>query len=133
MYHPGMMLQWGFPGTVPPQTPAAKPMLQVEQLMPQWGFPGAGPSQTPVAKPMLQVEQSQPGMPQVKFSQDIQAWCFKFHLGDEECAGLSKLGFCVGQSHELLNLDTSIWKWADISPLAKMQILATCNTEKAAD
>ena len=62
MYHAGMMPQWGFPGTVPPQTPATKPMLQVEQPMLQWGFPGAGPSQTPVAKPMLQVGQPQPSI-----------------------------------------------------------------------
>jgi hypothetical protein len=101
-------------------------------MMPQWGFPGA-PPQTPVAKPTLPVEQPQPRTPQVKFSQDIRAWCSKFHLGDEECAGLSKLGFRIGQSHELLNLDTSMWEWAGIPPLAKMRILAACDAEKAAD
>ena len=88
-------------------------------MMPQWGFPGA-PPQTPTAKPMSQGGQPQPRTPQAKFSQDIQAWCLKFHLGDEECAGLSKLGFRVGQSHELLNLETSMWEWAGIPPLAKM-------------
>ena len=103
-------------------------------MMPQWGFPGApSPPQTPAAKLTLQVERLQPMMLQAKFSQDIQAWCSKFHLGDEECAGLSKLGFRVGQSHELLNLDTSMWEWAGISPLAKIRILAACDAEKATD
>lgn len=99
-------------------------------MPPQWGFPDA-PPQTPAAKPTLEVDQLQPRTPQAKISQDIQAWCSKFHLGDEECAGLSKLGFRVGQSHELLNLDNSMWEWAGIPPLAKMRILAACNTEKA--
>lgn len=100
-------------------------------MVPQWGFPNA-PPQTPTAKPTSQVGPLQPGTPQAKSSQDVQAWCFKYGLGDEECAGLSKLGFRIGQSHELLSLEGSMWEWAGIPPLAKMRILAACDAEKAA-
>jgi hypothetical protein len=82
---------------------------------------------------MSQVGQLQPKTLQAANSlQDIQAWCSKYHLGDEECAGLCKLGFHIGQSHELFHLDASTWEWAGIPPLAKMRILAACDAEKAA-
>lgn len=100
--------------------------------MPQWEFPGA-PPQTPTTKPTSQVgQQLQPKTPPAKSLQDIQVWCSKYHLGEEECAGLSKLGFRVGQSHELINLDASMWEWAGIPPLAKMRILAACDAETRA-
>jgi hypothetical protein len=71
----------------------------------------------------------QPTNPKAKSVQDIQAWCLKYHLGDEEFTGLSKLGFRIGQSHELVKLDASTWEWAGIPPLVKMRILAACNAD----
>ena len=49
-------------------------------------------------------------------------------LGEGEYDGLIKLGFRVGEGHELANLEKPMWEWAGITPLARVRILAACQT-----
>lgn len=57
-------------------------------------------------------------------TQDLKAWCVQHTLGEAEYEGLLKLGFRVGDGHALANLETSMWEWAGVAPLARMRILA---------
>jgi hypothetical protein len=61
--------------------------------------------------------------------QDLKAWCMQRALGEAEYKGLLKLGFRVGDGHELAGLEMSVWEWAGIAaPLARARILSACQT-----
>ena len=49
-------------------------------------------------------------------------------LGETEYEGLLKLGFRVGDGHELAGLEMSVWEWAGVPPLARARILSACQT-----
>jgi hypothetical protein len=51
-------------------------------------------------------------------TQDLRGWCVQHALGKAEYQGLEKLGFHVGDDHELARLELSMWEC--IAPLAHM-------------
>jgi hypothetical protein len=60
--------------------------------------------------------------------QDLKAWCMQHALGETEYEGLLKLGFRVGDGHQLAGLEVSVWEWAGVAPLARARILSACQT-----
>jgi hypothetical protein len=60
----------------------------------------------------------------------IEGWCNKHNLGDDECQGLTKLGFRVGDKLDALAKD--VWQWAGLGPLHQQRILAAYSAEQCA-
>jgi hypothetical protein len=59
---------------------------------------------------------------------NLEDWCSKHNLRNEECLGLIKLGFRVGDDN-LVTLPASEWEWAGLGFLHKQRILAAYNAE----
>ncbi|KAF8800140.1 hypothetical protein BYT27DRAFT_7342686 [Phlegmacium glaucopus] len=109
----GSPLPWDYPAA-PPQMPGPKiipPMTNMPQILPSPGLPLVPVPVNPTLFPA---------------TQDLKAWCMQHTLGEAEYEGLLKLGFRVGDGHVLANLETSMWEWAGIAPLAQMRILTAC-------
>lgn len=86
--------------------------------MPQVSPPPCPPQVAPTPAPA--------DLPSFPATQDLKAWCVEHALGEGEYDGLLKLGFRVGEGHELADLERSMWEWAGITPLARVRILAAC-------
>ena len=90
---------------------------------PPWGFPGPA-SQSPTKSP----DKSNLNAP---VSDNLKAWCEKHSLSQQDYEGLTKLGFCVGETEALAALELSTWVWAGIPPLQRAHILEICAVENA--
>ena len=114
-------MPWGYP-----QYPV--PLSQYPAPPPQQ-MPGPGPKVMPQAAniPQTPVRDSDPNSESSPV-QDLKAWCVQHALGEAEYEGLLKLGFRVGDGHELAGLEMSLWEWAGIAPLARARILSACQT-----
>ena len=108
----GSTMPWGYPA--PPHTPASK------IVPPTVNFPQTSLSSGP---PQIPVHAEPTSFPA---THDLKAWCVQHGLGEAEYDSLLKLRFQVGEGHELTNLEMSMWEWAGIAPLARMQILTAC-------
>lgn len=53
---------------------------------------------------------------------EVEEWCRKHGLGNDERQGLMKLGFRIGDKLDKLSKD--LWEWADLGPLHQQRILA---------
>ena len=112
----GSPLPWGYPAA-PPQTPhpsVATPSINIPQVSPPPGPPQIAPAPAALSS--------------FPATQDLKLWCMQHALGEGEYDGLIKLGFRVGEGHELANLEKPMWEWAGITPLARVRILAACQT-----
>ena len=117
-------MPWGYSPSQAQYPQAAPPSL------PQ--TPASGPKVTPQAADMSQPRTPVPASDPNSFPavQDLKAWCVQHALGDTEYEGLSKLGFRVGDGHELAGLEMSVWEWAGVPPfkLARARILSACQS-----
>jgi hypothetical protein len=57
----------------------------------------------------------------------VEGWCNQHNLGDDECQGLTKLGFHIGDKLDGLTKD--VWEWAGLGPLHQQRILAAYGIE----
>ncbi|KAF8798253.1 hypothetical protein BYT27DRAFT_7264846 [Phlegmacium glaucopus] len=115
----GSLSSWGYPTT--PQTPGPKiipPAANTPQVLPLPGLPEIPAPADPTSFPA---------------TPDLKAWCMEHMLGKVEYEGLLRLGFRVGDGHELANLERATWEWAGIAPLARMRILAACQATVPSD
>lgn len=94
--------------------------------MPQASFPPSRSGGDPFGSPAANVLPTFRPAPTVQPADEIEAWCHKHGLGNEECDALKKLGFKLGD--KLDNLPDEVWTWAEVPPLRRIRIVAAYNT-----
>ena len=96
-----------------------------------WGYPqphtpGSMPSSAHALPTPSMLMQASSSVNQLT----VEEWCNQHNLGDDECQGLTKLGFHVGDKLDALAKD--VWEWAGLGPLHQQRILAVYSVEQCA-
>lgn len=70
------------------------------------------------------------GIPQPQNGLSVNEWCTKHGLGEEECRGLIKLGFQVGNDLDVVDIE--MWQWAGLGPFHRHRIMSACKIMQSA-